>query len=1135
MDNYITRYQGPSQAELMANWYARTGLGKNLGYGSAFGNPLSPNRNKELFLAPDSIANELERDGIVPRYYGKNLRVYPKHAAQPYTLNYGNGFKFHCVFILGYGPLGISDLRIGAKPITDFGTDIEYELRYGWPGDSPLTLFTQDVNEEEPNQMVAFGSEIVSQMGLSNAVLIDLYFPNGLYQKQTVTTQSGASVTTTLARDVGIFINVRRKSDGGSVYAATTHFNLNAQGPFYRTINLGGFATAEYEVTIQRATAQGDQQTVVDAVQCIAVKGVKYGYPINPYRDATGAVIPIAYVALRCTGTAKTQGALDAFNCKVTSKLQTWNGANWVVVDSNAPADIVADLLCGTVSPRPIPRTRLNGAAFQTWKTKTEAGGYYFNDRFVSADETIEDAISDVAFAGRGLYIPRDENGLHSCRFEEAQSTIDQYVTPLNSRNFKWSKTWGDIPHAIKAQWISQEDDTVQEETIIPRPGYTATTARTFESQTFRGVTSHTQVVKLARYHWACALDRPTVYEFEMPIEYMLLKLGSRIKVTNDLIGFGLGESRVKGLILDASSNCIGITVREPFEMVATRQYAIRVRLNDGTSIYQQVNAVEGLNTSLTFTNNIPNAQPMPAVGDLVQYSYLNAEADLIVTDITPGQDFTANIQAVDYSPSVYTAADTGVIPPYTPPISIPEKAKNYIPPEPEIVGILSDENVMLQYGTTQIPRMKIAFRVPATDRIEFVQYAVRRDDEAYFGAPSVVHAEAAEIYVSDVREGVLYHIQLRSVADNNYKSGWVETSHTIVGRSTPPPDITSMYPQGDVMQLALPAMPLDFSHVQVRINFARNGNWDQAVILIDRLLSSSFPLDILPDGLITVLAKAFDTAGNESVNARVLIHDFGATVTENVYLQEDSQPTWADCTITNGTVVAGEVVADDTGSKMYTSASAKFYSHVPGAKVYSGGYKELTVERVYTPRSDITEPWILKLDYDVDAENYHVFFKAPGSGKFYNGNPAVPFYSGVPGAKVYTGNGNEYRPWTGERIGKKRKVSIKIVCPASTIKQAKVSRLGVIADMPDIEEDFKNQVIAPGGTNITLQKSYRQITSCVPVLQADAAYPSAASAQIISALPYTPSTGNDGPVLKVFDVALAATSGKVAGKVKGW
>lgn len=1117
-------------------WLMRSSLGVNYGLGSAFRNPLSPRKNKNLEYVPSSIANEIERDGIVPRFYGAGLKVYPKHAAQPYTLNYGTDIRLHCVFILGYGPLSITNLKIGSKPISEFGTDIEYEIRTGNPGDSALTLFTQDVNEEQPNRVLEFGAAMTSDAGLCNHVMIDVKFPRGLYQIVNQTLPSGSVVQVPTAKQVGVYVQIQRRDNGTIVFDGTKQIRENIQGPFVRTLEFPGLAKAEYNVHVQRAQAPGDQSTNVDEMQCISIKGVKYGSPIRAYKDQSGSNIGIAYVAMRVKGSAKTQGALDAFNCQVTSILNTWNGSAWTPVESSAPADVVADLLCGTVNPRPIPRARLNGAAFQAWKTATQAAGFYCNGSFEESGELLEDAIQDVCFAGRGLYLPRDESGLHSVRYETTQEAIADFITPLNSANFRMQKVLGDIPHAIKAQWISAADDYVQETTIVPRAGYTEETATTFEAMTFRFVNNHSQVVKLARYHWACALLRPTSYEFDMNAEYRLLSVGSRIKFTNDLINYGLGEGRVKSLVLDGSNNCTSIIVSEPFEMVSGREYAIRVRFNDGTSTYQKINAVEGLQTELFLNTPIPDGQPMPEAGDLVLYSYLNQEADLIVTAIIPGEDLTATIQCLDYSPDVYSADTASPLPSYTPPISVPERAKNYIPPVPTIKGILSDENIMLQYGTTLIPRIKVSYEVPNSNRVQNLKVQWKHEDETEFGNALIVHGQSGEFYILDVREGANYDIRLQSVADNNYTSDWVQASHNVVGRQTPPPDILSMFPQGNVMQLVLPPLPIDFAHVQIRVNFARNDNWEQAVIVIDKLVSSSFPLDLLPDGLITVLAKTFDTAGNASTNARVLIHDFGATVTQNVFLQDDSQPLWTDCTITNGTVVGGEVHADDLGSKFYSgSPTAKVYSHTPGAKIYTSSYKALTVERVYEPRSDITEPWILKLDYEVDAENYHVFFKAPGSGKVYKGNAALPMYSGDADAKVYDKNGNDYLPWNGERIGKKRKVYIKIECPASTIKQAKVKRLGVIADMPDIEDDFVNQIVGPSGLNIALSKTFRQITSCVPVLQADAAYPNAASAQLASALPYTPTTGTDGPLVKVFDTALAATSGKVAGKVKGW
>lgn len=1129
-------------------------MGVDLGLGSAFMNALSPSKNKTIEFRPSSFANEIELDGIVPRYYGKNLKVYPKHAAQPYTLNYGNDIRLHCIFILGYGPLGISDIRIGNKPIDSFSDDIEYEIRNGSPSDSPITLFTQDVNQTDINQQIQFGSTIQGELGLCNYALIDLFFPRGMYQVLTLPTGSGSQVQLPTALTRGIYVTVSRKDTGTVVYAASTILNENIQGPFYRTISIPNLASAEYKITIERAQAPGDQSVIVDDVQCLSIKGVKYGSPIVPYRDAGGNKIGISYIAVRAKGSAKTQGVMGALNCKVTSRLQTYSGGVWTEVASSAPADVIADLLCGTVNTRPIPRARLNGPAFAAFKAKTEALGYSWNEGFEKPGELLEDAIEAVAFAGRGLYLPRDASGLHSVRFEEANDTIDNIVGPWNSRGLKVQKVNGDIPHAIKGIWISAAEDHLQEETIIPRPGYTATSATTFESISFRGVNNHDQVYRLAQYHWAAALYRGTTYEFEMNNEYRLLNIGSRIKYANDSINYGVGDGLIKSIITNGSGDCTGIIVNEPLEMADNKEYAVRIRCNDGTLYYKQINNGNGLFTTLTFKTVIPNGQTMPAARDLYLVSYLSQEADLIVAEIIPGEDLTASIICLDYAEVIYSAA-SGTLPPYSPPVTIPERAKNYIPPVPQITGILSDENVMLQYGTTLIPRIKVSYTTPPSDRIRQVQIQWKREDETEFANTVVIDGRSGEYYILDVREGVTYDIQLYSVADNTYRSEPIRVSHKVVGRTTPPPDVSGLFPfEEDFSIIYTP--PIDFSHFIIKANNGVSKIWSDSQTLLPQHRSYSFPRSILPSGEATVLVKAVDTSGNESANAFALTMNFGLISTSNVFLQDGypgptgtfgapGQFVYTKMTISPHVVIFnpgdGYYVSPSTFDGKFWSGNpaGKFWRSNPAATFWGGGrFKDIWIELAFTPPGDLAEPWILKFESLVLAENYAIQYQHSGKKKFWSGGTAggsKKFWSGNPTETFWEPRSeDQWKQWLGQLKGTRRVHRIRILVPGGQEVRPRVGRFLFIADMPDLEESFVSLLVSPSGTAVPLTKAFRRITEFIPILQVDPSYPDAANVQILDAPPYSVS-GGLGPRVQVFDNTNTPTTGVVSGRVKGW
>src|SRR5690242_2189709 len=99
--------------------------------------------------------NQVSPFGPIPRVCGKT-RLYPPFAARPYTEVVGNDQYLRLLLCLGYGPLDISDMKIGETPISASGAvltqnvilegttyeNVQFEIS------STPTLFSDDVFEE---------------------------------------------------------------------------------------------------------------------------------------------------------------------------------------------------------------------------------------------------------------------------------------------------------------------------------------------------------------------------------------------------------------------------------------------------------------------------------------------------------------------------------------------------------------------------------------------------------------------------------------------------------------------------------------------------------------------------------------------------------------------------------------------------------------------------------------------------------------------------------------------------------------------------------------------------------------------------------------------------------------------------
>lgn len=89
--------------------------------------------------------NTLEANATVPRVIGER-RVYPPLAAEPFTYFDGPDEIVEAVYVLA-GPHRINDIRVGSAPIGTL-TDVEYEVREGWPGDAALRLARRQTRTE---------------------------------------------------------------------------------------------------------------------------------------------------------------------------------------------------------------------------------------------------------------------------------------------------------------------------------------------------------------------------------------------------------------------------------------------------------------------------------------------------------------------------------------------------------------------------------------------------------------------------------------------------------------------------------------------------------------------------------------------------------------------------------------------------------------------------------------------------------------------------------------------------------------------------------------------------------------------------------------------------------------------------
>ena len=114
---------------------AGLGIGLKLLLGAMFppAKPETPKVPREAYNFAGA-RNQMAPFDPIPVVLGKH-RVTPFYGALPYTEDVGDDQYLRALFVVGYGALDITDIRIGETPISEF-EDVEYEVKEGYSSDT---------------------------------------------------------------------------------------------------------------------------------------------------------------------------------------------------------------------------------------------------------------------------------------------------------------------------------------------------------------------------------------------------------------------------------------------------------------------------------------------------------------------------------------------------------------------------------------------------------------------------------------------------------------------------------------------------------------------------------------------------------------------------------------------------------------------------------------------------------------------------------------------------------------------------------------------------------------------------------------------------------------------------------------
>ena len=401
---------------------------------------------------------------------------------------------------------------------------------------------------------------------------------------------------------------------------------------------------------------EGSNTVQVYSVTCIRTDS--NGDDILPVNDSIKT--SFAFLAMSVYATDQLNGTITNLNCIVRRIVHAYDAVTgtWVPAYSNNPAAIFLDILINpslnrypiatgdiwnNLSSIPVDWDELNA-----WYTFCETNGFTCNG-VLSSESTVKEQLEKVAITGRATFTMKD--GLYTINVDMPKVPV-QLFTPRNTHSFSAKRTFYDIPDGVRVKFVNKDVGYQQDETIIEYPD---SAQQEYDELSLEYITDTTNAKNYGRYYLNVKNARQESFTFSTDFEYMVCTAGDRIKFQHDVPLFGMSAGRVSSTIVSGGV-ITGIVLDESVTMTVGDTYGIELRLEDaGDFSLVTIPVVNSETVTNTLTFITPQILNTIKRGDLLAFGKTGLiTEDLLISDISCGQDISATITAVKYDEAIY-------------------------------------------------------------------------------------------------------------------------------------------------------------------------------------------------------------------------------------------------------------------------------------------------------------------------------------------------------------------------------------------------------------------------------------------------------------------------------------------------
>lgn len=609
-----------------------------------------------------SQANPARRGKQMPLRLGKR-RYFFDLASSAYTSTVGEDIYLHAIFGLHYGPVDLDEatLKLGETLISSLEDgDVEYELALT-PGPRDFTLypmrviqdsFTDELDGETQGYVVHTTADDTEQ------VSIDLAWPQGLsYTNEKGAFLAAGNVVEVTYRAVGDTDWIPatfpvENGPSGALWPGAVYVQAASKDALNITRSWD-VEKGQYEVRVRRLSHQSGQAgTFVDTTIWAAMRSIEHKKPVL---DET-----LACMAVKFKASSQINGTVPALSGVLESICPVWNGEDWSEEEPTSnPAAHLRWLLTGPASAAPMGDGEIDASCAEvfdlvddrSWAASTE----------IVDDISQEDAMVRLGLAGR---FSTYWNGSKLCFVGDWEKPLArQMFTGRNVKGYRYKRHFPDPVHAVRVNFLNEDEDGLSDELIVYNDGYSKETADLFESLDLGFGCTANRAYREGRVFLAKNKLQVESHEWASGLDGVACTYGDRVRVRHRSNLYGAAEGRVS-FRRWSGALVAGVRLDEPVTMLEGQSYALDVRRADGVLLGLELTTVPGTSRDLVFATPLSTANA-PEKGDLVAFGLVNqVTEDLEVIDLAPTPGGEVQFIARSYKAEAIMAAETGEIPP---------------------------------------------------------------------------------------------------------------------------------------------------------------------------------------------------------------------------------------------------------------------------------------------------------------------------------------------------------------------------------------------------------------------------------------------------------------------------------------